>query len=205
MLRNVSITAMIAVLAIFTIVLLNDNENEVIVQEETETPEVVINVEEVVPQVVFINASFEHLTAKAQKQVLCLANNIYFEARNEPIQGQIGVAFVTLNRVSSELFPDTICEVVKQKKGKVCQFSWYCESKPVRQYKRHILTGEGSLLYNDTIDLATFVYANYEKLSDPTYGSLFYHADYVSPKWRLRLDRVATIGAHIFYRIKDET
>jgi len=157
------------------------------------------------PETVFINANFEHLTPKVQRQVLCLANNIYFEARSEPIKGQIAVAFVTLNRVSSELFPDSICDVVKQKRNNVCQFSWYCESRPKRQYTKHILTGEGSLQYNEIIDIATFVYANYEKLNDPTHGSLFYHADYVSPGWRKRMDKVAVIGAHIFYRLRDDT
>lgn len=198
MLKYFSIAAMLVVLIVFTTLGLADNNNKIIEkveQKQTETK----------PETVFINANFEHLTPKVQKQVLCLANNIYFEARSEPIKGQIAVAFVTLNRVSSEFFPETICGVVKQKKGNVCQFSWYCESRPKRQYTRHILTGEGSLQYNDIVDLATFVYANYDKLHDPTYGSLFYHADYVSPGWRKRLDKVATIGAHIFYRMKDDT
>jgi len=198
MLKYFSIAAMLVVLIVFTTLGLADNNNKIIEkveQKQTKTK----------PETVFINANFEHLTPKVQKQVLCLANNIYFEARSEPIKGQIAVAFVTLNRVSSEFFPKTICDVVKQKTKNVCQFSWYCEVRPKRQYTKHILTGEGSLQYNDIVDLATFVYANYDKLHDPTYGSLFYHADYVSPGWRKRLDRVATIGAHIFYRMKDDT
>jgi spore germination cell wall hydrolase CwlJ-like protein len=195
MLKYFSIAAMLAVLIVFSTLGLADNNNKIIEKVENK-PE---------PETVFINANFEHLTPKVQRQVLCLANNIYFEARSEPIKGQIAVAFVTLNRVSSELFPDSICDVVKQKRNNVCQFSWYCESRPKRQYTKHILTGEGSLQYNEIIDIATFVYANYEKLNDPTHGSLFYHADYVSPGWRKRMDKVAVIGAHIFYRLRDDT
>ena len=45
--------------------------------------------------------------------VFCLALNIYFEARNQPIIGQIGVAQGVLNRVDSEHYPNTVCEVVK--------------------------------------------------------------------------------------------
>jgi len=195
MLKYFSIAAMLAVLIVFSTLGLADNNNKIIEKVEKK-PE---------PETVFINANFEHLTPKVQRQVLCLANNIYFEARSEPIKGQIAVAFVTLNRVSSELFPDSICDVVKQKRNNVCQFSWYCESRPKRQYTKHILTGEGSLQYNEIIDIATFVYANYEKLNDPTHGSLFYHADYVRPGWRKRMDKVAVIGAHIFYRLRDDT
>jgi len=194
MLKYFSIAAMLAVLIVFSTLGLADNNK--IIEKVEKKPE---------PETVFINANFEHLTPKVQRQVLCLANNIYFEARSEPIKGQIAVAFVTLNRVSSELFPDSICDVVKQKRNNVCQFSWYCESRPKRQYTKHILTGKGSLQYNEIIDIATFVYANYEKLNDPTHGSLFYHADYVSPGWRKRMDKVAVIGAHIFYRLRDDT
>lgn len=65
-------------------------------------------------------------------QVNCLAKNIYYEARGESLRGKLAVGFVTLNRVRSSHYPDTICGVVKQNylqfgRYKVCQFSWYCE------------------------------------------------------------------------------
>ena len=191
MLKYFSMAAMLAVLIVFSTLGLADNNNNIITNEQSK------------PETVFINANFEHLTPKIQRQVLCLANNIYFEARSESIKGQIAVAFVTLNRVHSDLFPNNICDVVKQKTKTVCQFSWYCETKPKRQYTKHLLTGEGSLQYNEIVDIATFVYANHEKLNDPTHGSLFYHADYVSPGWGKRMDKVAVIGTHIFYRLKE--
>ena len=159
---------------------------------------------------ILINPSYERLTPEAQRQVQCLAKNIYFEARNEPKDGQVAVAFVTLNRVMSEDFPDTICDVVEQKKmvaeigdrRTVCQFSWYCEKTPKYIYTKNILTNRNDPLYNEIRDLATYVYANYEKLPDPTHGSLFYHADYVKPNWR-NLTKTTKIGAHIFYVKKE--
>ena len=157
-----------------------------------------------------IQPKYTQLTPEAQRQVSCLASNIYFEARSEPVDGQIAVAFVTLNRVASQDFPNTICDVVKQKsrverigdKRIVCQFSWYCETKPKGQYYNMLLTNDTTKKYNDVLEVAIHVYANQEKLIDPTNGSLFYHADYVSPNWR-NLDRHVIIGRHIFYRVKE--
>lgn len=188
MLKYFSMFAMVAILIVFsTLGLTKENITEI---QEEKTPKL-------------INTNFHLLTQEAKRQVLCLANNIYFEARSESIKGQIAVAFVTLNRVHSDLFPDTICDVVKQKTKTVCQFSWYCETRPKRQYTKHVLTGAGSQLYNETIELATFIYANHERLTDPSQGSLFYHADYVSPGWGKRMDKVAVIGTHIFYRLRE--
>ena len=61
--------------------------------------------------------------------LLCLALNMYFEARSEPIAGQIAVAEVTLNRVASPHYPNTVCEVVLQDNSEGCQFSWWCDGK----------------------------------------------------------------------------
>ena len=157
-----------------------------------------------------IQPKFTQLTPDAQRQVNCLASNIYFEARNEPLQGQIAVAFVTLNRVDSPDFPDTICDVVKQKtrverigdRRIVCQFSWYCETDPKWQYYNMLLTNDTTKKYNEILEVAIHVYANHEKLRDPTNGSLFYHADYVSPNWR-NLERHVVIGRHIFYKVRE--
>jgi spore germination cell wall hydrolase CwlJ-like protein len=150
---------------------------------------------------------FNRMTKTAQAQVECLAENIYFEARNEPIEGQYAVAFVTMNRVKSPDFPNDICGVVKQKikverignKRTVCQFSWWCESTPHYISTNNILTETDNKKYNEILRTATRFYANYERMSDPTNGALFYHADYVSPNWK-NLQRVTQIGRHIFYQ-----
>jgi N-acetylmuramoyl-L-alanine amidase len=157
-----------------------------------------------------LKPNYNRLTADAQKQVQCLAKNIYFEARNEPVEGQKAVAFVTLNRVKSEEFPDTICDVVKQKtrvtsigdRKIVCQFSWYCESKPKWQYYKYVLTNRTTLKYNEVLEVAIYVYANRERIYDPTNGSLFYHADYVRPNWR-NFEKQVVIGRHIFYKVRN--
>ena len=104
-------------------------------------------------------------------QAKCLADNMYFEARNQGTAGIIAVSNVVLNRVKSKMYPNNICEVVRQgphreswrKNGKYhpvkhrCQFSWYCDGKPdkpknVKQYEEMfkfallIVKGELSLL-----------------------------------------------------------
>lgn len=134
------------------------------------------------------------LNSFAKSEIRCLADNIYFEAGHEPEKGQIAVAFVTINRTKSEFFPDSICGVVKQRTQQVCQFTWYCEDKR--------LTKVNERVYNDVMRLAIYVYANQEKLKDPSRGALFYHADYVNPKWKNMVHTV-TIGRHIFYNRKD--
>jgi spore germination cell wall hydrolase CwlJ-like protein len=141
---------------------------------------------------------FNNLSPQAKAEVECLAENIYFESAYEPKQGQIAVAFVTLNRVKSGLFETDICGVVKQKIRNVCQFSWYCEDKPYRISTEKRLTSSPNSLYNDIRELAVSVYINYERMIDPSNGALFYHADYVNPGWR-NMKTTAVVGRHIFY------
>lgn len=153
------------------------------------------------PSFVF-NPKLQDFDKNEMKVIQCLAGNIYFEARNEPVDGQIAVAFVTLNRVNSKDFPNDVCSVVKEKKGRTCQFSWYCESKPKRQYYRMKLTDDRNEVYNRIVELSMFILVNQEKLDDPTYGSLYYHANYVRPNWR-HLQKKIVIGRHIFYTEKN--
>ena len=141
-----------------------------------------------------LKVNFSQLTPKAQQEVRCLADNIFYESAKEPEQGKIAVAFVTLNRVKSGQFPGTVCEVVKQKTQNVCQFSWYCEADA----RSKALTKRLPTLYNDILKLATEVYINHDKMKDPSRGALFYHADYVNPQWP-NMRRTIVIGRHIFY------
>lgn len=143
---------------------------------------------------------YNSLVPSVKKQVDCLAENMYFESKGEPKLGQIAVAFVTLNRVNSELFPKDICKVVKQQVNNVCQFSWYCEEKPRAMSIRKDLTTHNNPLYNEILETAVHVYMHYEKLDDPTKGALFFHATYVQPGWK-NLKKTVTIGKHIFYKI----
>ena len=131
--------------------------------------------------------------AERQRQLDCLAINIYREAGHEPFEGKVGVAQVTLNRAAHPDFPKDICAVVYQKNnwsGRiVCQFSWYCDST-------HRNRPIGSV-YEESYEVAKRVLLEGFRLPSLT-DALFYHADYVNPQWRL--DRIQQIGTHIFYR-----
>lgn len=141
---------------------------------------------------------YQDLTKEARKQVACLTENIYFEAGSESDEGKLAVALVTLNRVASPRFPDTICEVVQQKVGSFCQFSWYCEGQALARRKSIV----GTELYNRIQEIAIYSMMNYETIQDSTKGALFYHANYVKPGWKLNV--TARIGNHIFYKRSKE-
>jgi spore germination cell wall hydrolase CwlJ-like protein len=127
------------------------------------------------------------ITPHDERQLQCLARNAYFEAGNQSEKGMLAVTNVVINRTEDSRFPDTPCKVVKQRRNGVCQFSWVCEGKKrirdMDSYRRARAAAER-------------VYLN--KIHDVTHGALFYHANYVNPNWGLK--RVATIGAHIFYK-----
>ncbi|NBP57928.1 cell wall hydrolase [bacterium] len=141
--------------------------------------------------------SFNELTIESQKQVTCLAENIYFEAGAESINGKIAVAQVTINRVLSGLFPNTICGVVYQKHNGVCQFSWYCNKRLLR--KKYQI--KDTTLYNDILNLSIDLLVYRNVYQDITKGALFFHNTSVNPRWNLR--KTAHIGNHIFYRYKN--
>jgi spore germination cell wall hydrolase CwlJ-like protein len=128
-----------------------------------------------------------------EKNLSCLAINIYKEAANEPFEGKVAVAQVTLNRTKNPNFPNTICDVVYQKNtfmGKVvCQFSWYCDGT----YKGRVVNKQA---YDESYKVAKMVYLEDFKL-ESVKNALYYHADYVSPNWGKK--KVTKIGAHIFY------
>lgn len=145
-----------------------------------------------------IQVSFNSFTPSVQKEVRCLAENIYYESAYEPNIGKVAVAFVTLNRTKAQDFPSSICEVVTQKTKNTCQFSWYCQEKQKRMFLSNSLHEKGDEIYENILSIASFVYVNYERISDPTDGALFYHADYVNPKWK-NVERTKVIGRHIFY------
>lgn len=135
-----------------------------------------------------LKIAYTELTKDAKKQIDCLAENIYYEAGWEPPSGQLAVALVTLNRVNDPRFPKDICDVVKQKKQGTCQFSWFCEPpKPKNQN-----------VYLKNLEVALYAYANYERIQDLTQGAIYYHTDYVNPRWKL--EKTTKIGRHIFYK-----
>ena len=133
--------------------------------------------------------------------LMCLAMNVYHEARSEPVAGQIAVAQVVINRVNDKRFPNTVCEVVKEgstdsngiPKKHLCQFSWYCdgadddpnlESQP---WKDSLVVAK-SVLDGITVEIVG--------------KATHYHATSVLPYWAKnnKYKRVAKIDKHIFYR-----
>ncbi len=141
-----------------------------------------------------INVSMHRTAAKHQRALKCLAMNIYWEARSEPVAGQVAVAAVTLNRVEDRRFPDDVCKVVRQG-GEIrrhrCQFSWWCDGK-----KDVPLEAEAWRRANT---LARLTSAGV--IEDPTGGAMWYHADYVEPYWAEAKKQVTKIGKHIFYTL----
>ncbi|WP_338529845.1 cell wall hydrolase [Nitratireductor thuwali] len=131
-----------------------------------------------------------------QKEIECLSRAIYFEARGEPHVGQKAVARVILNRVESNFYPDTVCDVVYQNDHlkNACQFSFACDSLPDRiREPRAFETAEL---------IARAIFDCDERRCDvhqPLRRSTHYHADFVLPGWASKLERTGQVGRHIFY------
>lgn len=127
-------------------------------------------------------------------EIHCLALNIYFEARSEPLDGQIAVGYVTLNRTRDPRFPPTICQVVAQggnSPARGCQFSWRCD--------------RGS---DEPTDMIAWIRA--ESLArrllegitppDPSGGAVYYHVKGRNPSWATGRTPVAEVGRHVYYK-----
>jgi len=132
-------------------------------------------------------------------EVNCLALNIYHEARNQPFMGKLAVGFVTLNRVKSKDFPNTVCGVVKQGfyynnnpiKNK-CHFSWWCDGKSDKPKEYDAWEYTRALAFQ-------LYYSSFFTL-DITNGATHYHADYVNPYWAKDKEKLMQIKNHIFYK-----
>lgn len=126
----------------------------------------------------------------------CLALNIYFEARNEPLAGKRAVGHVVMNRVRDAAFPASVCQVIRdggeRHRGR-CQFSWWCDGLSD--------TPLDDLAWRESREIAWDVMRGTNR--DPTRGALWYHADYVAPAWRAEFGSGHRIGRHIFYTRPD--
>jgi len=128
--------------------------------------------------------------AKAQR---CLANAIYWEARSEPVRGQMAVAQVVMNRVFSPFYPDDVCGVVYQNAHRhlSCQFTFACDGK------RKTITERGhwaraNRIAKQTLDGQIYV--------PEVAKSTHYHASYVNPIWNREMKKLVKFGLHSFYR-----
>lgn len=131
-----------------------------------------------------------------RRNLLCLARNVYFEARGEPSAGQYAVAEVTMNRKASGRYPDTVCGVVYQKnwdplrRRYVGAFSWTeFDSLPTPAGEQWLQAWE----------VAEAVYYGHHE--PPVLdGAMYFHAVYIKPDWAKRKKPLARIGGHIFYK-----
>ncbi len=178
--------------------------DEVVAMNVPSSIEEEINAREIIDETVISNVIGEILSGDAvagkiippvsEAEIDCMAKNIYFEAGAESYQGQLAVAQVTINRVESDRFPDTVCGVVHQRttakttRKTICQFSWVCEAK--RQVKYN------SKRWLSSLDVARKVLVEGVRHSGVT-EALFYHNTHVNPQWGLK--RIVKIGGHIFF------
>ena len=134
----------------------------------------------------------DYIQNVSEEQIHCLVQNIYFEARNQSNVGRKAVAWVTLNRVESDRYPDTICEVVWQDK----QFSWTHDGLPDTP-SQNVLEQKA---WQDAQYLAQDVLLEkFNGAFDPTLGAIMYHADYVEPYWTASYQKTTQIEKHVFY------
>lgn len=142
-----------------------------------------------------------YLYAKQQndlRDIKCLAMNVYHEARGEPTLGQYAVAIVTMNRVNSRYYPDEVCRVVYQSawssanRRRIAAFSWTLDTQEDIPHN--------SDAWNKAFNIATQVYQEEHSGAAKVKDALFYHADYVKPRWASKRTRIAKIGRHIFYK-----
>ena len=125
-----------------------------------------------------------------RRALLCLTQAVYYEAGFEPTDGRRAVAQVVLNRMRHPAFPKSVCGVVYQNNGRICQFTFACDGSLNRA------PAAGAWKQAEVIARAAL--GGYvERIVG---GATHYHADYVAPRWAPLLAKVSVIGQHIFYR-----
>jgi spore germination cell wall hydrolase CwlJ-like protein len=133
-------------------------------------------------------------TAMRERQLACLATNIYYEAGNQPFEGKVAVAQVTMNRTESGQYPSDICKTIYQKniiyEKVLCQFSWVCDrvvmARPVNQVN-----------FKESEEVAKKVLLEGFRLPSLK-DAMYFHGDYINPGWKR--EKIAKIGNHIFYK-----
>jgi len=138
----------------------------------------------------------------ANNEIFCMAQNIYFEAGNQPLAGKVAVGQVVLNRLEHSNYPGTMCDVIYQAKWKEnwlgnmhpvrnqCQFSWFCDGKSDDP--------EISPTWYESLQVARDVVQG--AYPDITEGATHYHNDKVNPYWAESLNQTVIINNHIFYK-----
>jgi N-acetylmuramoyl-L-alanine amidase len=126
------------------------------------------------------------------REVHCLALNLYFEARSDGEAGMVAVGWVVLNRLAPVKYPNTICEVIRQGgEQPPCHWSWWCDGRSD--------TPTEPQAWARAQQIARMLLS--EPPPDPTQGALwFHHASIDRPDWLQVQQPTARIGGHIFYK-----
>lgn len=154
-----------------------------------ELPTQIITMQPIADDEITHSINIPKINKTSSSELKCLAQTIYYEARGEGYKGSVAVGNVVINRVKSRHFPNTICKVMHQKTGRMCQFSFICNghiNKPVKPK-----TWQKSL--NIAKQIISGQAPQYAK------GALFFHADYVK-KQASKKRYTAKIGRHHFYK-----
>lgn len=123
-----------------------------------------------------------------EKQIQCLAQNAYHEARGQGVSGMEAVTNVVINRTKDKRFPSTPCAVIKQRHKNSCQFSWVCANRTIKNKYQ----------YDQAVSVVRRVYFN--MTPDNTKGALYFHERHTKPSWTSRMRLSTIIGDHKFFR-----
>lgn len=134
-------------------------------------------------------------TKHTEKDKICLAKNIFFEARGTDYFEKVRVANVTMNRLKDKSYPSTLCQVVKQHK----QFSWtLVKTNTIERVKALVKKNSAeAAAWKDSLEIAQMAVDG--ELRDLTRGSLWYHTPAVSPKWSKDKEIAMVSDWHIYY------
>ena len=162
-----------------------------------------------------------------EDELKCMAENIYFEGRAEPMVGKVAIGKVVMNRIEDTRFPNSICGVVKQgpvreswktkkdpdldKKDRKyypiknrCQFSWWCDGQKDiiwATYMNGEVIESNMTAWRDSINVALWLMSG--ELKDPTFGAVFYYNPNIAkPSWGAIYNETAIIGNHRFMKDK---
>ena len=129
-----------------------------------------------------------------ERQLACLAKNIYYEAGNQPFEGKVAVAQVTINRTESGQYPSDICKTIYQKnivyEKVLCQFSWVCDRDTT-------VKAINKANFKEAEEVAKKVLLEGFRLPGLK-EAMYFHGDYINPGWKR--ERITKIGNHIFYK-----
>ena len=137
------------------------------------------------------------ITQHDRVELKCLADNAYFEARNQSIIGMMAVDDVVMNRMRGDpsRFGKTPCDVIYRRDKDGCQFSWVCQ--------RHVVRDTQIYAAAEVVARVVFFTSN---IVDYSAGATYYHSVDVHPYWSKHFRMTAAIGDHIFYKDpKDES